>query len=565
MSDSNPCLDLRQDHLAIVGDILHRHVPDRRVVAFGSRANWTAKPYSDLDLAILGDEPLPLGASAALAESFVESDLPFKVDLVDWASVDERFRDMILRDGMIMQAPGKQIEREHVAAERLMSCRDWHKVAIGEIADIFGGGTPSTKKAENFDGVIPWLTPKDLSGIHDRYMECGERNLSQQGLNSSSAKLLPAGSVLLSTRAPIGYVALAKNPIATNQGFRSLVVRDGVFSEYLYYWLRLNTEELERHASGSTFRELSGSSLKNIELFLPPLPEQRAIAHILGTLDDRIELNRRMNETLEAMARAIFQDWFVDFGPVKAKMESRDPYLPPEIWGLFPDALDDESKPAGWQTSNIGTEVNVVGGSTPSTKNPAYWEKGNHHWATPKDLSKLVSPVLLDTERKVTDAGIKKISSGLLPVGTVLLSSRAPIGYLAITSVRTAVNQGFIAMVCKKRLPNIFVLFWCYENIGYIKDISGGSTFSEISKGAFRPLPVVVPAEPALAAFEVIVRPLYDRIVANDKETQLLSHSRDLLLPKLISGRIRLRDAERLIGEATKPSSVGASGYGASS
>jgi len=155
--------------------------------------------------------------------------------------------------------------------------------------------------------------------------------------------------------------------------------------------------------------------------------------------------------------------------------------------------------------------------------------------------------VLLDTDRKITDAGIKKISSGLLPAGTVLLSSRAPIGYLAIAEVPTAVNQGFIAMVCEKRLPNVFVLFWCYENLDYIKGISGGSTFAEISKKAFRPIPIVVPSEQALAAYEELVRPLYGRIVSNTKKSASLAQTRDLLLPKLMSGEIRLREAEQAV------------------
>ena len=267
---------------------------------------------------------------------------------------------------------------------------------------------------------------------------------------------------------------------------------------------------------------------------------------LLDALDDKIELNRRMNETLEAMARAIFKDWFVDFGPTRAKAKGRAPYLAHEIWDLFPDAFDEADKPVGWELSEIGKEVEAVGGATPSTKEPSYWEGGENHWATPKDLSKLASPVLLDTNRKITDAAVNKISSGLLPVGTVLLSSRAPIGYLAITEVPTAVNQGFIAMVCRKRLPNVFVLFWSYENLDYIKGISGGSTFAEISKKAFRPVPVVVPSERILTAYESLIRPFYERIVANTKESASLAQTRDFLLPKLMSGEIRPAEAEKM-------------------
>jgi type I restriction enzyme S subunit len=208
---------------------------------------------------------------------------------------------------------------------------EWREYRIGEIADIVGGSTPSTADPSNFNGDIPWLTPKDLSGPHDRYVSRGERNLSRKGLESCSAQLLPAGTVLVTSRAPIGYAAIAKNPIATNQGFRNLIPKPGFDSEFLYYWVKAHVEELQRHASGSTFQELTGTALAQIRIRVPPLPEQRAIAHILGTLDDKIELNRRMSETLEAMARALFKAWFVDFEPVRVKYRGESatrPYKP---------------------------------------------------------------------------------------------------------------------------------------------------------------------------------------------------------------------------------------------
>ncbi|MFO3797422.1 MAG: restriction endonuclease subunit S, partial [Anaerolineales bacterium] len=158
---------------------------------------------------------------------------------------------------------------------------EWRQLPIGDIAEIVGGGTPSTTEPTNFDGDIPWITPKDLSGHHFRFISRGERNISDQGLRTSSARILPAGAVLLTTRAPIGYVAIASNPLATNQGFRSLVLRKGFDSEFVYYLLKANGETLKSHASGTTFGELAGSTLKKLRFSFPPLPEQRAIAHIL--------------------------------------------------------------------------------------------------------------------------------------------------------------------------------------------------------------------------------------------------------------------------------------------
>ena len=154
---------------------------------------------------------------------------------------------------------------------------------------------------------------------------------------------------------------------------------------------------------------------------------------------------------------------------------------------------------------------------------------------------------MLDTDRKITDAGLAKISSGLLPVGTVLLSSRAPIGYLAIAEVPTAINQGFIAMKCNGALPNVFVLFWCRENMDVILGNANGSTFQEISKSNFRPIPVIVSPEFILDAFRELTEPLYRHIVENERESRTLAQLRDTLLPKLISGELRIKDAEKFI------------------
>lgn len=150
----------------------------------------------------------------------------------------------------------------------------WHQAKIKNIAEVVGGGTPSTKDPENFGGDVPWITPKDLSHYNCRYIRKGERNITAKGLSSSSAKFLPSGSVLLTSRAPVGYLAIARNPVTTNQGFRSLILKKGYVPEFVYYLLKLNRERLESYASGSTFKELSGSALKELEFKFPPEEEQ---------------------------------------------------------------------------------------------------------------------------------------------------------------------------------------------------------------------------------------------------------------------------------------------------
>lgn len=370
---------------------------------------------------------------------------------------------------------------------------------------------------------------------------------------------LQKGDILLSTSASLGRIAVVDDEgvgaIAYTGIIRMRPRDERLIAPFIRYLLEGPNfqQQAEAFGAGSVIRHFGPMHLRQTTVLLPPPAEQRAIAHILGTLDDKIELNRRMSETLEAMARALFKAWFVDFEPVRAKMEGRAPYLPADLWQLFPDRLDESELgeiPEGWRHSTIGEEVTVCGGSTPSTKESRFWEGGQHCWATPKDLSALNFPVLLGTDRKITDAGLTKISSGLLPVGTVLLSSRAPIGYLAIAEVPTAINQGFIAMKCNGALPNVFVLLWCRESMDAIVGNANGSTFQEISKSNFRPLRVVVPSAPVLALFTNSVSPLYRQLVKNERESRTLAQLRDTLLPKLVSGELRIADAERFLERA---------------
>ncbi len=322
---------------------------------------------------------------------------------------------------------------------------------------------------------------------------------------------------------------------------------------YVYYFVvsPASREKIIRDSEVTGVPKTNLAYLRKFPIALPPLSEQHAIAHILGSLDDKIELNRQMNETLEGIARALFKSWFVDFDPVRAKMEGRELYgMDVETAALFPDGFEDSTLgaiPRGWRVATVGDATRVVGGSTPSTKESAYWDEGTIHWATPKDLSSLSNAVLIGTERCITESGLQQISSGLLPKGTVLLSSRAPIGYLAITAIPVAINQGFIALICEKELSNHYILQWLRFNMDVIKGRANGTTFLEISKANFRPLPLIVPSNPILKIFNQQASNVYEMLVSNLEQNQTLTALRDTLLPKLLSGAIRVNDAERAV------------------
>jgi len=375
---------------------------------------------------------------------------------------------------------------------------------------------------------------------------------------------LQVGDVVLAMDRPwidagLKYASITQDdvPSLLVQRVARLRARSGLDQGFLRYLIgsRSFTNHVLAVQTGTAVPHISGSQILGFRFRLPPLREQRAIAAVLGALDDKIEQNRRTARVLERLARAIFRAWFVDFEPIKAKAEGRAsfPSMPQPVFDALPTRLVDSEigpVPEGWEVKPIGDVVSVKGGATPSTKNPEYWEEGVHCWATPKDMSRLSHPVLLDTERRITDEGIDCISSGLLPPGTVLMSSRAPVGYLAIAGVPTAVNQGFIAMVCDGPLPPTYVLQWAHESMEAIHGRASGTTFPEISKKNFRPLPVIVSPPDVVAAFRSLADPLFDLLTATVEEDESLAAMRDYLLPKLLSGAVRVKDTEQLL-EAT--------------
>ncbi len=368
------------------------------------------------------------------------------------------------------------------------------------------------------------------------------------------------GDVLLSHKGTVGkvaYTSLECEPFVCSPQTTFWRVTDSTCIDriFLYYYLcskhfqnQLNAHKDESDMAGY----VSLTAQRTLEVLLPPIEVQRKLGLLLRGFDDKIELDRRNNETLKTIARVIFKSWFIDFDPVREKAEGKKPFgMDDETAALFPSNFEDSelgAVPKGWSINTIGEMANVVGGSTPSTKEPAYW-CGEYHFVTPKDMSNLKAPFILGSERRITKEGLECISSGLLPVGTLLLSSRAPIGYLAIADVPVSINQGIIAMIPNGNLPSSFLLFWTESNIDTILNNANGTTFQEISKSNFRPIKMVVPSREVVERFEAIVAPLNALIVNNLKEISTLTTLRDTLLLKLLSREAHLK-ASSLEAEA---------------
>lgn len=343
--------------------------------------------------------------------------------------------------------------------------------------------------------------------------------------------IIKQGDILMAlTGATIGKIARYNSTETVLQNYRvgnfTSKSEEILNKDFLYYFLKskLFFNQLLARQTQSAQQNIGKEDINNMSICLPDIVTQRTIAKILCSIDSKIENNQRINNLLDGMAMAIYKEWFVDFNF-------------PNRTGKFQET-EIGKIPFEWRVGKLGDIVEVKGGTTPSTTKKEYWD-GEYSWTSPKDLSSLQTHILLETSRKVTAEGVKQISSGILPKGTLLLSSRAPIGYLAISEIPISINQGFIAINGTK-VSNLFMLYWLKENMQTIINYANGSTFLEISKSVFRNIDIGIPSNEALKSFEEIISGFYNLIVKNEKESRALVNLRDNLLPKLIKGEIEM-------------------------
>ena len=405
-----------------------------------------------------------------------------------------------------------------------MNSNQWKKYKLEEVSEIIGGGTPSTTNPDFWGEEIPWITPRDLASTDERFISCGERCITKKGLQNSSARLLPAGTVLLTTRAPIGYLRIALNPICTNQGFKSLIPKaDVVDNQFLFYLLKNNVEYLKSVGVGTTFAEISGSTLRQIEFPFPPLPVQRRIADILSALDDKIELNRQTNATLEAIAQAIFKEWFVDFNFPGATGELVESEL-----GMIPK---------GWMVDTILAVADLLSGGTPSTKITEYWN-GDIKWISAKDVSNSSGTFILDTERNITRLGVKNSSTKILPKLTTIVTARGTVGSYCILSEPMAMNQTNYGLKAKEQESDYFVFFSLANLVAQLKQASYGTIFDTVTTTTFEKSKIIIPPFFIIQKFDRLVKPIMETILGNIEQSKSLSKIRDSILPKLMNGEI---------------------------
>jgi type I restriction enzyme S subunit len=412
---------------------------------------------------------------------------------------------------------------------------DWKWTALSDVARLETGHTPSRKHPEYWGGDVSWIGIKDATENHGRMILDTYQHTNELGIENSSARILPKNTVCLSRTASVGYVVVMGKPMATSQDFVNWVCSDKIDYRFLKYVLLGEHETLLRFASGTTHQTIYFPEAKAFHVALPPRKEQEAIAEVLSVLDDKIELNRRMNETLEATARALFKSWFIDFDPVYAKIEKRETTLSGPIFDLFPATLIESELgeiPQGWKQSRLGEHiVNFDSRRVPLSGAERSRRPGPYRYYGAAGILDHVNDFLFEGTHVLVGED-----------GSVMRS-----GGVAVTqyvSGKFWVNNHAHVLRGKNSVSTEQLLL--YFEFQPVAPYVTGAVQPKLSQGRMNLMPFLFAGEPVCHAFGKNVSPYFQKVLANEESNRTLATLRDTLLPKLISGEIRVKDAEKL-------------------
>ena len=387
---------------------------------------------------------------------------------------------------------------------------EWTYRPLGELVSFASGGTPSKKRDDYWDGTIPWISAKTLKTEN---IDTSDLFITEEGLKAGS-KIAPKGSILLLTRGSGLFngipIARVEKDVAFNQDIKCLDSYGEVENEFIFYWL-LSQKDYLMAKVGVTGIGAGKFDLDFLQKLMIPIPSERERKSIIGfasSISEKIRCNAKVNDNLEQQAATYFQELFIN-----------------------------NANPV-WQISTISDLGTVVGGSTPSKTKPEYYTNNGIAWITPKDLSINKSKFISHGENDITELGLKNSSATVMPKGTVLFSSRAPIGYIAIASNEVTTNQGFKSVIPYSEIGTAFVYFFLKHSLPVIESAASGSTFKEISGSAMKNIPAIIPDRNTLDQFNSFCAPIFAQQKILEEQNHSLAMLRDSLLPKLMSGAI---------------------------
>ena len=407
----------------------------------------------------------------------------------------------------------------------------WIECKISDIGTVVGGATPSTKKPENYEnGDIAWITPKDLSSFSGRYIQRGERNITEIGLKSCSTQLLPKNTVLFSSRAPIGYVAIAENAVCTNQGFKSVIPNEDTDPIFLYYLLKYNKDKIESMGSGTTFKEVSGNTMKNIVVSVPQDKQvQEKIASVLDAIDEKIEENERINNNLEQQAVVLFRSWFSAFSlsPNSPRINSEFGEIPEDFEvvkvGSLPMLVTDYV--ANGSFASLKANVNL------------YQEPNYAYFIRNTDLKSGTFGVFVDQH------SYEFLSKSTLYGGEIIISNVGDVGSVFLCPKldgRMTLGNNIIMLRPEDDHLRYYLYIWFkyLQGKALIQGIKGGSAQPKFNKTDFKNTSILIPPKDILTRFHETVAPMFETISQRQTETSCLTDLRDTLLPQLMSGEL---------------------------
>lgn len=532
-------IDVREDHLKIVLDILNKFVPSCEVRIFGSRYKWTAKDYSDLDLAIVCKEKIDWKLLADIKEAFQESELPYRVDVLDWNSISEEFKKVIETSGyeVLKKSGGGKVKDDwnNVKLSNYVEIKHGYAFKGDFFSDIpskailltpgnfkIGGGFKASKY-KYYEG----FTPNEYI-LNESDIIVTMTDLSKEGDTLGfPAKIPRSENFIFLHNQRLGKVKLKNNKV--------------IDKNFLYYIFCSDNYRnfILGSSTGSTVKHTSPNRILDYEFLCPPLNSQKKIANILTSLDDKIELNQKMNETLESMAKAIFKEWFIDFGPVKAKAEGKKPFgMDDETAALFPKSFEESELgliPKGWKVGTLKENCEIIMGQSPpgDTYNEdgkgIVFFQGRAEFGTRFPMARLYCSQPLR----------------IVKSGTVLLSVRAPVGDINIsTNDQTCIGRGLAGIIHKT--GGTTFTYYLIQSLKEKFEVynSEGTVFGAINKDTLSELKFVSPPIEIINKFLSLCLPFDQKYLSNFKEIMLLNKTRDLLLPKLISGEIQLKEVD---------------------
>lgn len=408
----------------------------------------------------------------------------------------------------------------------------WSEIRLSDIIEIIGGGTPKTTVSEYWNGDIPWLSVVDFNNDL-RKVYTTEKTITEEGLKNSSTRILKKGEIIISARGTVGVLAQLGRDMAFNQSCYGLRAKQNTTNDFVYYLLKQAVNKLKISAHGSVFDTITRDTFDLIDVLFPPISEQKLITKILGALDDKISLNRSMNATLEAIGQALFKRWFIDFefqdGEGKPYRSSGGEMVETELGEV----------PRGWRVGSILDCADLLSGGTPKTEMPEYWS-GDIPWVSAKDVTVAHGSFVLDTERKITQAGIDNSNAKLLPKNTTVVTARGTVGSYCILSREIAINQTNYGLKAKSGTGDFFIFFLISNLVNQMKQNAYGTIFDTITTKTFKEMKISIPPETLIKSFDYNVNGIMSKMLSNLQESRTLTALRDALLPKLMSGEVRV-------------------------